>query len=90
MAVINILKTLDLFEEIEKLYTEEEFIDTVYRQFGWAGRLVQDDPNTWSYSDTEREHFGYFEANLNTLLESLKDTKGKSYYQGYVDREEEE
>ena len=90
LAVISILKTLDLFKEIEKLYTEEEFIDTVYRQFGWAGRLVQDDPNTWSYSDTEREHFGYFEANLNTLLESLKDTKGKPYYQGYVDREEEE
>ena len=90
MAVISILKRLDLFKEIEKLYTEEEFIDTVYRQFGWAGRLVQDDPNTWSYSDTEREHFGYFEANLNTLLESLKDTKGKPYYQGYVDREEEE
>ena len=90
LAVINILKTLDLFEEIEKLYTEEEFIDTVYRQFGWAGRLVQDDPNTWSYADTEREHYGYFEANLNTLLESLKDTKGKPYYQGYVDREEEE
>ena len=90
MAVISILKRLDLFKEIEKLYTEEEFIDTVYRQFGWAGRLVQDDPNTWSYADTEREHYGYFEANLNTLLESLKDTKGKPYYQGYVDREEEE
>ena len=89
MAVINILKTLDLFKEIEKLYTEEEFIDTVYRQFGFAGQLIEDNPNTWSYSNKEREHFGYFEANLNTLLESLKDTKGKPYYQGYVDREEE-
>ena len=90
MAVISILKNLDLFKEIEKLYTEEEFIDTVYRQFGWAGQLVEDRRQTWSYADTEREHFGYFEANLNRLLESLKDTKGKPYYQGYVDREEEE
>ena len=90
MAVIAILKRLDLFKEIEKLYTEEEFIDTVYRQFGWAGRLVEDNRQTWSYADTEREHFGYFEANLNTLLGELKDTKGKPYYQGYVDYEEEE
>jgi len=89
MAVISILKRLDLFKEIEKLYTEEEFIDTVYRQFGWAGQLVEDHRQTWSYADTEREHFGYFEANLNTLLESLKDTQGKPYYQGYVPDEEE-
>ena len=83
MAVISMLKRLDL-------YTEEEFIDTVYRQFGWAGQLVEDHRQTWSYADTEREHFGYFEANLNRLLESLKDTKGKPYYQGYVPDEEEE
>lgn len=90
MAVISMLKRLDLFKEVEKLYTEEEFIDTVYRQFGWAGQLVEDHRQTWSYADTEREHFGYFEANLNRLLESLKDTKGKPYYQGYVPDEEEE
>ena len=89
MAVISILKRLDLFKEIEKLYTEEEFIDTVYRQFGWAGQLVEDRRQTWSYADTEREHFGYYEANLNRLLGSLKDTQGKPYYQGYVPDEEE-
>ena len=89
LAVISILKRLDLFKEIEKLYTEEEFIDTVYRQFGWAGQLVEDRRQTWSYADTEREHFGYYEANLNRLLGSLKDTQGKPYYQGYVPDEEE-
>ena len=89
MAVISILKRLDLFKEIEKLYTEEEFIDTVYRQFGWAGQLVEDRRQTWSYADTEREHFGYYEANLNRLLGSLKDTQGKPYYQGYVPDKEE-
>ena len=89
MAVISILKRLDLFKEIEKLYTEEEFIDTVYRQFGWAGQLVEDRRQTWSYADTEREHFGYYEANLNRLLGSLKDTQGKPYYQGYVPDEEQ-
>tara|TARA_B100000212_G_C27323513_1_gene511278 strand:+ start:106 stop:714 length:609 start_codon:yes stop_codon:yes gene_type:complete len=87
-AAISFIKQIGLFENIENLgYTEEQLIDTIYRQIGWAGVLIENSRDTWSYADREREHFGYYEANLNTFLESIKDTKGKPYYQGYAEEE---
>jgi len=87
-SVIAFIKQVGLFENIEKLgYTEEQLIDTIYRQIGWAGVLIENSRDTWSYADREREHFGYYEANLNTFLESVKDCKDQPYYQGYAEEE---
>tara|TARA_B100000287_G_scaffold406989_1_gene432005 strand:- start:6277 stop:6861 length:585 start_codon:yes stop_codon:yes gene_type:complete len=84
-AMLDFLKMVGLYDILMEAGFEK---DKVYRQIGWAMTLIPRDTQSRSYVARQREHFSYYRANLNTLLEELKDTNGEPYYLGYIEEEE--
>ena len=85
-AMISFIKMVGLWDELEAKGFD---IDKVYHQVGWAGTLISDDQQSRSFVNRQREHFGYYKANLRQLLENLVDSKGQPYYIGEHIEEEE-